>query len=110
MEAPGASAASTEKPNAVEIQACATWLEQELRLVGPRVVVCLGTTAARAVLGRPTTISSVRGQVLDDHDPPVVVTIHPSAVLRAREGEDRAALRAGLVADLALARDAVAGR
>jgi uracil-DNA glycosylase family protein len=99
-----------EKPNAVEIQACATWLEQELRLVGPQVVVCLGTTAARAVLGRPTTISSVRGQVLDDHDPPVVVTIHPSAVLRAREGDDRATLRAGLVADLALAHDAAAGR
>jgi uracil-DNA glycosylase family protein len=95
-----------EKPNAVEIQACATWLEQELQLVRPRVVVCLGTTAARTVLGRPTTISSVRGQVLDDHDPPVVVTIHPSAVLRAREGDDRAALRSGLVADLALARDA----
>ena len=99
-----------KKPSAVEIQACHLWLEEELRLVEPDVVVCLGTTAARAVLGRPTTISSVRGQVIEAPDgTPAVVTIHPSAVLRARDGEDRTALRRGLVADLALARDAAAG-
>ncbi|HEX6425669.1 MAG TPA: UdgX family uracil-DNA binding protein [Acidimicrobiales bacterium] len=92
-----------KRPSASEIQACHTWLEQEVALVRPRVVVCLGATAARAVLGRPTTISSVRGQVLDSAgDVPVVVTIHPSAVLRARD-DARAAARRGLVSDLALA-------
>jgi uracil-DNA glycosylase len=94
-----------KRPSAVEIQACHTWLEQEISLVRPRVVVCLGATAARAVLGRPTTISSARGRVIDGPDGvPVVVTIHPSAVLRARDDADRAALRKGLVADLTVAR------
>jgi DNA polymerase len=92
-----------DKPNAGEIQACHTWLEQEIDLVRPEVIVCLGTTAARAVLGRPTTIRSVRGQVLDGPGgAAVVVTIHPSAVLRAPD-EDRDELRAGLAEDLALA-------
>ncbi|HEX5366159.1 MAG TPA: UdgX family uracil-DNA binding protein [Acidimicrobiales bacterium] len=96
-----------QKPDVAEIHACATWLEDEMDLVRPAVVVCLGVTAARAVLGRPTTISAVRGRVLEGSAPrPVVVTIHPSAVLRAREGDDRAALRAGLVADLVVARRA----
>ena len=100
-----------KKPSATEVQACNVWLEQEIRLVEPRVVVCLGVTAARAVLGRPTTISSVRGQVLEGPgDTLVVVTVHPSAVLRARDSEERSAMRGGLVADLALARDAAASR
>lgn len=95
-----------KRPSAGEIQACHTWLEQEVALVRPRVVVCLGATAARAVLGRPATISSVRGQVLDGPgDVPVVVTIHPSAVLRAPD-DARAAARRGLVSDLALAHGA----
>jgi uracil-DNA glycosylase family protein len=90
-----------KRPSATEIQACGAWLEQELRLVHPRVVVCLGATAARAVLGRTVTIGSVRGQVLDGPDgPPVVVTIHPSAVLRTSDDADRAAMRDGLVRDL----------
>jgi uracil-DNA glycosylase family protein len=93
-----------KRPSAGEVQACHTWLEQEVRLVVPRVVVCLGATAARAVLGRPVTIHSVRGQVLDGPDDmPVVVTIHPSAVLRARDSEERSQLRRGLVRDLVLA-------
>jgi uracil-DNA glycosylase len=96
-----------KRPDVSEIQACHTWLEQEIGLVRPRVVVCLGATAARAVLGRPTTISSGRGRLLEGPDDvPVVVTIHPSAVLRARDESDRAATRAGLEADLRLARDA----
>jgi uracil-DNA glycosylase family protein len=96
-----------KRPDVSEIQACHTWLEQEIGLVRPRVVVCLGATAARAVLGRPTTISSARGRLIDGPDDvPIVVTIHPSAVLRARDERDRAAVRAGLTADLRLARDA----
>jgi uracil-DNA glycosylase len=96
-----------KRPDVSEIHACHTWLEREIDLVRPRVVVCLGATAARAVLGRPTTITSARGRLLDGpDDAPVVVTIHPSAVLRSRDAEDRAAARRGLVADLRVARDA----
>jgi DNA polymerase len=94
-----------EKPSAVEVQACHTWLEQEIDLVRPRVVVCLGATAARAVLGRPTTISRVRRRLLDGPGGvPVIVTVHPSAVLRARTENDRAAMRRSLVDDLTMAR------
>jgi uracil-DNA glycosylase family protein len=96
-----------KRPDVSEIRACHIWLEQEIDLVRPRVVVCLGATAARAVLGRPMTISSTRGHLVDGPDGlPVVVTIHPSAVLRAREEQDRAAARAGLAADLRMAFDA----
>lgn len=93
-----------KKPSAVEIQACHTWLEQELDAIRPRVVVSLGTTAGRAVLGRPVVIGAVRGTVVDGPGGlPVVVTIHPSAVLRARG--DRTPLLDGLTADLRFAAD-----
>jgi uracil-DNA glycosylase len=96
-----------QRPSVAEVQACHVWLEEEVRLVDPRVVVCLGATAARAVLGRPTTIAKARGQLLEGPgDVPVVVTIHPSAVLRARTDDDRSAMRRSLVADLAFARQA----
>jgi DNA polymerase len=98
-----------KRPSAVEIQACHTWLESELALVQPAVVVCLGATAARAVLGRSVVIGSVRGAPLDGPEGiPVVVTTHPSAVLRTRD--DRAVMRAGLVADLEKAAAIAAGR
>jgi uracil-DNA glycosylase len=96
-----------KRPSAAEVQACRTWLEQEIDLVAPRVIVCLGVTAARAVLGRPVTISSVRGQVLDGPaGVPVVVTAHPSAVLRTRDRDDRRHVRAGIASDLTTARHA----
>jgi DNA polymerase len=91
-----------QKPNAAEIVACHQWLERELAAVRPNVVVALGATAARSVLGRPVTISTTRGQVLHDHDPTVVVTIHPSAILRA-DGSDRRSMTTGLRNDLRLA-------
>ena len=91
------------KPTYAEMMACRPWLDAELEAVGPRVVVALGATAARAVLGRTVKISDLRGHVLEEPDPPVVVTTHPSAVLRlrGRDGYDEAF--AGLVSDLRLA-------
>ena len=92
-----------QKPDVRHVTACHPWLDAELEAVGPRVVVALGATAARAVLGRTVKISDLRGYVLDEPDPPVVVTTHPSAVLRlrGRDGYDEAF--AGLVSDLRLA-------
>jgi uracil-DNA glycosylase len=87
-------------PTADEIEACHPWLEAELRLVRPRVVVCLGTSAARSVLGRPTTIKQVRGAPVDAQiEAAVFVTVHPSSILRVDPSERAAAMRA-FVADL----------
>lgn len=92
-----------QKPDVRHLTACHPWLEAELEAVAPGVVVAMGATAARAVLGRTVTIGTVRGQVLEEQPCPVVVTTHPSAVLRMRgkDGYDEAF--AGLVADLRLA-------
>jgi hypothetical protein len=90
------------------------WLRIELARVRPEVLVCLGGTAAKALLGRSARVGALRGRVLELPElgaPAVVVTLHPSAVLRA--GKRRDERRAELVADLELARsalDGVAGR
>ena len=86
--------------------ACRPWLEAELRAVDPAVIVCLGATAARAVLGRPVTIGAERGTPIPAADRVAVVTIHPSAVLRLRDTADRQAAIEGLVGDLKAAADA----
>ncbi len=87
-----------KKPGTEEIEACHPWLEAELRAVRPRVIVALGAVAARSVLGRTVGIAASRGTPIDVGGTPLVVTYHPSAVLRA---DERAAeIRAALVADL----------
>ena len=84
-----------ERPNRGEVEACRPWLEEEMWLVRPAAVVCLGVTAATAVLKRRVTIRGIRGQALASPDGiPTFVTIHPSAILRlrgrlAREAEAR---------------------
>lgn len=72
----------------------------------PRVVVALGATAARAVLGRDVTVGDVRERMLDESGGRVVVTAHPSSILRVRERAARAAAIAALVADLRHASEA----
>src|SRR5262249_16634948 len=75
-----------KKPNTSEIDACQWWLNLERAIVRPRVVVAMGATAVRGVLGRSVSISSVRGEVLrGDGDAQVIVTIHPSFVLRQQD-------------------------
>jgi len=94
-------------PTADEIRACHPWLEAELRLVRPKVVVCLGASAARAILGRPTTIRRVRGAPVETPlDATVFVTVHPSSILRTDPPDRDAAMRA-LVEDLRTAAAAV---
>ncbi len=79
-----------KRPNTEEIDQCKWWLDQELQLVRPRVVIALGATAARSLLGRVVTISSTRGvnQRLADGKI-AVVTIHPSYLLRLRDAADK---------------------
>ena len=74
-----------KKPNAGEIDACHPWLEQEIALLEPRVIVVLGATAAQALLGRTFRVTQSRGKVLRPwgESPLVVATVHPSSVLRA---------------------------
>jgi len=76
-----------KRPNAGEVDACRWWLDRERAIIRPRVIVALGATAARAVLGRTVTISSVRGEVLDGagDGSRVIVTIHPSYLLRLQD-------------------------
>jgi uracil-DNA glycosylase len=87
-----------QKPSAAELAACRPWLDAELAVVQPRVLVCLGATAAQALLGRTFRVTKQRGTPVDSPLADVVIaTIHPSAILRA---QDRDAEYAGFVADL----------
>ena len=89
-----------QKPNWSEIAACRPWLEAELAVVKPRVLVCLGATAAQALLGRQFRVTRERGEPVDsDLAPVVLATVHPSSILRADE-EDREAELAAFVSDL----------
>jgi uracil-DNA glycosylase family protein len=97
-----------EKPAVGNIVACRPWLEAEFDAVQPAIVVALGATAARSVLGRTVRIGEVRGRVLPPDasagaaalPAPVLVTTHPSALLRITESADRAAAFERLVDDL----------
>ena len=90
-----------KKPNAGEIRACHPWLQEEIRLVKPRVIVALGATAAQALLGKDFRVTRDRGKAIPSTlAEAVVATIHPSAVLRAPD-DSREETRRGFVADLA---------
>jgi uracil-DNA glycosylase len=90
-----------KKPNAEEVHACFPWLEAELAVVQPRVLVLLGATAAQALLGSSFRVSRQRGEFLDSTlAPRVLATVHPSSILRAPDEEARALAYKGLVADL----------
>ena len=91
-----------DRPNAAEIRACGHWLELELAAVAPELVVCLGATAAQALFGRSARVGALRGRPHPlSPGTRALVTIHPSAVLRA--GDEREKRRAELRSDLALA-------
>lgn len=89
------------RPNAGEIDRCKWWLGQERKLVAPAVLMAMGATAVRSLLGRPASISSLRGETprLEDGTP-MVATVHPSYLLRIRDPDARESERAGFVADL----------
>ncbi len=89
------------KPNQAEINACRPWLEAEIALVRPRVLVCLGATAAQALLGRQFKVSEQRGRFVESALAPLVMaTVHPSSLLRAPDDETRHREMERFVADL----------
>lgn len=90
-----------KRPNQYEIQQCRWWLDREIAIVNPRLIVALGATAAHALTGRTITLNRSRGKImplLDDRDG--LVTMHPSAILRMRDEDERHAAFAALVTDL----------
>jgi len=90
-----------KKPNSIEIAACRQWLDTEIALVKPDVIVCLGATAAQALLGRDFRVTEKRGQLLPfDTVQNVLATVHPSSILRAPDDESRHREFLRLVEDL----------
>jgi|SRR6187401_1232115 len=98
-----------KKPNRYEVEVCKIWLDQELALVRPQLVLAMGVTAASALAGKAVTLSKLRGTVVTFADGRRgMVTIHPSSILRAPDEAGRRAAYAGLVKDLKLALKSVA--
>jgi uracil-DNA glycosylase len=95
-----------KKPNVGEIAACRPWLEIEIQLVKPRAILCLGSTAAQALLGRQFKVTAQRGQPIPSPLAPLVMaTVHPSSLLRAPDDETRRRETRRFIGDLrALAR------
>ena len=90
-----------KKPNTEEIRACNPWLQAELAVVRPKVVVCLGATAAQAVIGRGFKVTQHRGEFVETPlQPLVTATVHPSSILRAQDDTTRHAELEAFVRDL----------
>ena len=95
-----------ERPTAANVRACRPWLDLELEMVRPNVVVALGATATRVIIGPDAKLTEIRGTIVepDVPDGPLrLATIHPSAILRMRTPEERAESRDQLASDLGVA-------
>lgn len=98
-----------KRPNAEEVRACFPWLEAETAAVRPRIVVCLGAVAAQAMLGSRVRVTVDRGRMMSaDFSEHVMVTVHPSSILRAPDDRTRRAERRAFVRDLQLVARALA--
>ncbi len=98
-----------QKPNSREIAACRPWMEAELRLVKPKLLVCLGSTAAQAIFGPAFRVTKHRGEVLESpFAAKVLATVHPSSLLRQPDEESRAREYGLFVADLGVAAKVIA--
>ena len=90
-----------KKPSASEIAACRSWLDAEIASIRPIVVVCLGATAAQALLGKTFRVTAQRGEFIESSLAPyVMATVHPSSILRALDEESRHSEKQKLIADL----------
>lgn len=100
-----------QTPNAAEQAACRPWLDAELAVVRPKVLVALGATAARSLLGRGFRVSRDHGRFVESPLAPyVLATVHPSSILRARDDDERRAAMDGFVADLAVVASVLGGQ
>jgi DNA polymerase len=97
------------KPSMAHISACRPWLEAELSVVNPEVLVCLGATAAQAIVGNRFKVTERRGELVEvpGIDALVTATVHPSSILRARDDEKRRGEMTAFVRDLTEARRAL---
>ena len=90
-----------KKPRYSEIHACRQWLDAELRVVKPQILVCLGSTAAQSLLGRTFSVTRQRGQLIDSPLAPyVIATVHPSSILRAPDSNARQLQMQAFINDL----------
>ena len=90
-----------KKPNALEIAACRPWLESEIAVTKPRVVVLMGATAAQALLGKDFKVTQRRGELIEsDLAPFVMATVHPSSILRAPDDAARHAEMVRFIDDM----------
>jgi len=90
-----------DKPNTYEVTACKPWLEAEIAGVKPRIVVCLGSTAAQGLLGRQFRVTRERGQFFDSESGALLTaTVHPSSILRAASDADRQTEMTAFIRDL----------
>jgi DNA polymerase len=90
-----------QKPRASEVEACLPWFAAELEIIKPRILVCLGATAAQALLGRDFRVTQSRGMWLDSlMAERTLATVHPSSILRARDSEARESMYTDFVSDL----------
>jgi uracil-DNA glycosylase family protein len=90
-----------KKPRQVEIQACYPWLEAELRAVNPKILVCMGATAAQALLGKDMSVTRLHGELVESpHAPFAITTMHPSSILRVVDAASRQRQMAEFITDL----------
>ena len=95
-----------QRPDREEVAACLPWFEAEVAAVQPRVIVCLGATAAQALLGSDFRVTRQRGQLLASTlGPPIMATVHPSSILRAADEPSRRLAMDQFIADLRLIRE-----
>jgi uracil-DNA glycosylase family protein len=95
-----------QRPDREEVTACLPWFEAEIAAVQPRVIVCLGATAAQALLGSDFRVTRQRGQMLASTlGPPIMATVHPSSILRAADEPSRRLAMDQFIADLRLIRE-----
>jgi DNA polymerase len=93
-----------KKPSVTEIRACRPWLEAELQTIRPKLIVCLGAVASQSLLGTKFKVTSSHGKPQEvEGFPPIIATLHPSAILRARTEEDRRSQMKTLIQDLRIA-------
>ena len=99
-----------KKPSGMQIAACRPWFDEEVRVVKPQVIVCMGATAAQALLGSSFKVTQERGRVISRENIRFVATVHPSSILRAPDDETRHAEMARFIDDLRVVARQITGK